>query len=83
MLLFRPIRLRREATVGEKAPGFYSPDDPEKGNGTKRGVTTIDAGHREDRTPFGRHNRQSSNKSGQKGRFEGAGSPGGDRKNAK
>jgi hypothetical protein len=80
LLLFRAIRLRREATVGEKAPGFFSPDDPEKSDGTKRGVPTIDAGDREDRTPFCRQNRQSSNKSGQKGRVEGTGSPCGRRK---
>lgn len=66
LLLFSPIRLRREATVGEKAPGFFGPDGTEQGNGSEGGGAALDADDRPHGSPFTCQNRESSSKSGQK-----------------
>jgi hypothetical protein len=67
LLLFSPIRLRREATVGEKTPGCFGPDGTEQGHGSQGGSAALDADDCQNGPSFTGQNRESPNSSGQKG----------------
>ena len=67
LLLFSPVGLRREASVGEKAPGFFGPDDPEQVNGTEGRVAALDADDCQNGAPVPGKDRESAGETREKG----------------